>query len=172
MWFFQTNLKFITHAKYHNRSFVSHEVTPQIFWHTRVTTNLSMLSLAVFTVSLLVNSLDSSVLLSSAYSQRRSLGKITNTTNLHARKNKTKHIIVVSRAESCAELRSRLHGYLTTSATVLVLFTCSVNSFGFLSVVYSALGMSTRAFLLGRWSRVCGWRFCEKQTWKMPPVSK
>ena len=46
-----------------------------------------MLSLAVFTVSLLEKSLDSSVLRSSANSQLHSLGDITNTINLHAHKN-------------------------------------------------------------------------------------
>ena len=44
-----------------------------------------MLSLAFFTVSVLVKFLDSSVLHSSANSQLRSLGDITNTTSLHAR---------------------------------------------------------------------------------------
>ena len=48
-----------------------------------------MLSLAVFTASLLVKSLDSSVLRSSTNSQLRSQGDITNTTNSHAYK-KTK----------------------------------------------------------------------------------
>ena len=46
-----------------------------------------MLSLAFFTGSLLVKSLDSHVLRSSTNSQLRSLGDITNTINLHARKN-------------------------------------------------------------------------------------
>ena len=39
----------------------------------------------------------------------------------------------------------------------------SVCFFWSLNLVYSALRLSTRALFLGRWSRVCGWRFCEKQ---------
>ena len=55
-------------------SFVSREITQWFFWLTKVSTNFSMLSLAVFTVSFLVKSLDSSVRLAPANSQFRSLG--------------------------------------------------------------------------------------------------
>ena len=37
-----------------------------------------------------------------------------------------------------------------------------------LNLVYPALRLSTRAFFLGRWSRVCGWRICEKQKKRVP----
>ena len=40
--------------------------------------------------------------------------------------------------------------------------------FDYLDLVYSGLRLSTRAFL-GHWSRVCGWRICEKQ--KTPLLS-
>ena len=126
MWFFKqtwnssltrsNTASLLFHMKSHNRSFVSHEVTQQFFWFTRITTNFSVCS---FFAPYGLHCCSLCFLLSFANSQLHSPDKRNYCNHVHARK-KQKQTITLP----CKWQRPRISSYEREPASRATYCTC------------------------------------------------